>query len=377
MLATLTLTVALLAQDKIDFPEVVWHVSGAHGAPTVTKEAVYSGGYGLFRIHPKTGEILAAVDRVEPGEAEGPGFAGAPTVAEDRVIARKVGGSVLAYDLELAGLLWSWEGDGKGYAHPGVLVDDTYYCTDGWQVIALDVADGSERWKRALAGSVNMRPAVADGHVFVGTDKGVFQALDALTGEPVWTLEGFGSFGWTNPVVRDGVVYVGDRGLDKGTERAPFNSSTIGLTGSRSGALHAFDALTGEQRWGRTFGATGLSAPFVAKDVVFAGFGKYVARFDKKTGEIDRNTMVRTGTNAFGSPTVVGKRLYFGNLDGHLYAHRLKGGALEWAFAVPGGQVHDFVHTGSRIFVSSTKGLFALGPGKKGKGGSTLVWQEE
>jgi outer membrane protein assembly factor BamB len=375
MLAALILVAVSVPQDRIDFPKVSWHLPVALGVPTVADGTVYAGGYGLFRIDGASGEILAEVGRVEPGDGVNLVYTGAPTVTKDRVVARKVDGGAVAFDLQLAETLWTWDGEGEGWAHAGVLVEGTYFFSNGWYVVALDIADGSERWKRALSGNVAMTPAVSDGLVFVGTEGGAFQALDAQTGEPVWTVEGFGSFGWTNPVARDGVVYVGDRGLDKGTKKAPFNSSTIGLTSSRSGALHAFDAKTGEQQWGRVFGATGLSDPFVTKKAVFAGFGKYVAQFDKKTGEIDANSMVRTGANAFGSPTVFGKRLYFGNLDGHLYAHRLKGGALEWAFAVPGAQVNDFVHTGSRIFVSTTKGLFALGPGKKGKGGSTLVWQ--
>lgn len=385
MLATLTVAATLLAQDKIDFPEVAWHVSLARGAPTVSDDSVYSGGYGLFRIDRASGEILAEVDRVEPagvpGEADGQGvqlvYAEAPTVSTERVVARKLDGSVVAFDRELTRQLWSWTGQGGSWPRPGVLVGDTYFLADGWNVVALKAVDGSLLWKRALAGTVDMTPAVANGLVFAGTSTGVFQALDAATGEPAWTAEGFGPFAASNPIVRNGVVYVGDRGLDRGTERAPFNSSTIDLDSSRSGALLAFDAETGEQRWGRTFGATGLSDPFVSKKAVFAGFGKVVAQFDRETGEIDKGSMVHTGRNPFGSPTVIGERLYFGNLDGHLYVHRLEGGALEWAFAVPNAQVHDFAHTGSRIFVSTTKGLFALVPGKKGKGGSTLVWQGE
>lgn len=70
-------------------------------------------------------------------------------------------------------------------------------------------------------------------------------------------------------------------------------------------------------------------------------------RCDASTGEISPTPRIRTGANAFGSPTVVGETLYFGNLDGHLYAHDLKSGDLEWAFEVPEAQVLDFVHAGA------------------------------
>lgn len=377
MIVSLALVAALSLSDRIDFPRVAWRCASAFGAPTVAEGAVYSGGHRLFRLDPASGEVLAEVGRAEEGETESIVFGGAPAVGDGRVIARRTDGGVAAYDLELSKKLWSRAGAGKGYAFPGQLAGEAYFFADGWSVVALDVRDGAERWRRALPGEVNMTPAVSEGVVLVGTNRGVFQALDRDSGEPVWTVEELGEFGWTHPVARDGVVYVGDRGRRDGPGEVGFNQSTIGRTGSRSGALHAFDVRTGDHRWGRTFGATGLSRPFVAENGVFAGFGRYVARFDLESGEIDEETPVFTGANAFGSPTVVGGRLYFGNLDGHLYVHDLTDGALDWAFAVPEAQVADFVHTGDRVFVSTTKGLFALAPGERGKGGRTLVWQGE
>lgn len=359
---TLLLLAPLGAQDKIDFPKVDWHVREAFGAPTVTDEAVYSGGFGLFRLDPNTGEILSSTGAVEMGEGVPLVFAGSPSVLDKRVIATRIGGGVSAFDLDLEEEQWSWEPRGKGYAFPGVVIDGAYYFAHGSKVYALDTTSGEEKWSRGISGSVVMTPAVADGFVYFGTSKGAFHALSAETGEPEWTAEeGLGEFGWTHPVAEDGAVYCADRGI----------------RGERKGALIAFDGKSGEILWSSPFGATGFSKPFVTKKEIIAGFGKYVARFDRKTGKIDEGTMVRTSPNAFGSPTAFGKRLYFGNLDGHLYAHRLKGGKLDWAFAVPDGQVSDFVHTGKKIYASSTKGLFCLGAGKKGKGSSTLVWQGE
>ena len=327
---TLLLLAPLAAQDKIDFPKIDWHVKGAFGAPTVTDDAVYSGGFGLFRIDPKSGEILSSRETVEMAEKVPLVFTGSPSVDDKRVIATRMDGGVSAFDLDLEKEQWSWEAKGRGYPFPGAVVGDTYYFGHGSKVYALDTKSGEENWSRGVSGNVTMTPAVADGFVYFGTSNGVFQALSAQTGEPEWTTEeGVGEFGWTNPAAADGVVYCADRGIK----------------GERRGALHAFDGGSGEIQWSSTFGATGFSRPFIGKKEIFAGFGKYVARFDRKTGEVDKSTMIRTSPNAFGSPTAFGKRVYFGNLDGHLYAHRLKGGKLDWSFAVPDAQVSDFVHT--------------------------------
>jgi len=401
MLATLVLTLAQAAQpgppDSIDFPRVVWHVPDVYGAPTVTRDAVYSGGEGLFRIDRKTGAVLAVAGapeklpeglhiHPEPGSNfENPiAFVGSPAVAGDRVVGRRTDGDVVAYDRELANQLWHWKSEEQGRTwHAGTLDRGVYYCADGEAVVAIDVASGIEGWRRYLPGPVEMRPAVDGARVYAGTSTGVFQALDRLTGEPVWTQEGyeFGGFGWSEPTVADGVVYVADRGVQRnGTDYLPFNSSPLGVVADRNGALFAFDATTGTPRWATIFGATGFSRPFVDTDVVVAGFGRCVARFDRATGEIDTQSLIRTAPNAFGSPTVVGERVYFGNLDGHLYVVRLADRGLDWAFKVPDAQVSDFVHTGDRVFVSSTRGLFALGPGdpnERSTSGSVLVWQGE
>jgi outer membrane protein assembly factor BamB len=375
MLTLLLLAGVVLQQDEISYPQVLWHVEGPLGAPLVTEDAVYSGGFGLFRIDRETGEVLRVVESPEEVDEERrPTFAKGPVIHGELLIARRYDGSVVAYDLSLEEKRWEWA-DGAYFGPPGTLVDGAYVLASGSAVYSLDASTGEPRWKRVLPNGVVMTPASDDQHVYVGTRAGSFHALARDTGEPVWTQEGHGPFGWTDPVVADGHVYVGDRGLGGSIQRGEFGRDVRELESPRGGALFAFEASSGRLLWGRSFGATGLSRPFVWKKEILAGFGRFVGRFDRETGAIEASRSIRTGTNPFGSPTVVGERLYFGNLDGHLYVHDLASGKLLWAFQVPGQQVHDFVHTGDRVFVSTLAGLFALGPGEKGGGGSVLVWQ--
>jgi outer membrane protein assembly factor BamB len=74
----------------------------------------------------------------------------------------------------------------------------------------------------------------------------------------------------------------------------------------------------------------------------------------------------------------VGETIYFGNLDGGLYAHDRKTGRRRWVFRLrpktttdgpaPPPQVGPFVYWRDRIHVSTTDGLFCLeqDPAKKG-----------
>jgi outer membrane protein assembly factor BamB len=209
-----------------------------------------------------------------------------------------------------------------------------------------------------------MIPAVHGGRVYVGSEQGYLFALDLATGAEVWSRQSDGIFGHTQPVVVDGRVVLGDRGSLRPTgdlqdlDRAARERFEIER---RGGAVLALDADDGTLLWKTVFGATGLSTPGVGPGFLVAGYGSVVARIDLETGAIDGERLVRTGRNAFGSPTVVGDELVFGNLDGHLYVHDLATGARRWAFRVPDGQVHEFVHTGERIYASTTHGLYALG----------------
>ena len=93
-----------------------------------------------------------------------------------------------------------------------------------------------------------------------------------------------------------------------------------------------------------------------------AGFGTQVGRFELGSGKRDERHTIETGPHPYGSPTVVGRSLVFGDLDGTLYVHDLDSGKLRWAFRLPDpATVHDFVHTGSRIYLSTSIGLFCIG----------------
>ncbi len=56
-------------------------------------------------------------------------------------------------------------------------------------VIALDAANGSERWRTAVGGEVLAAPAIGRGRVIVHTVDGRIQALNAADGAPLWTYE--------------------------------------------------------------------------------------------------------------------------------------------------------------------------------------------
>jgi outer membrane protein assembly factor BamB/sterol desaturase/sphingolipid hydroxylase (fatty acid hydroxylase superfamily) len=148
-----------------------------------------------------------------------------------------------------------------------VIVDDVLYIGTGdGQVVAVDAASGSVRWRfqtgeRIPAGAqiidvpagthrttavrdaleerrrrgyrrVDMTPRVESGTVFVGSGDGSFYALDAQSGRPRWShLVGPG-------------MSVG-RTVDLGA--ASFGDGALYF--AAADAVHAVDAVSGEERW--------------------------------------------------------------------------------------------------------------------------------
>lgn len=337
-------------------PRVIWHVADYWSQqPVISRELLYLAGPQLTARDLDTGAAEFTAPLAGPWQT--------PIVKDDVVVALHEDGTIHAFSADLQRELWQAPApDTRGF--PGTLAGDVLLIGDGAGVLCLALADGARLWRAELPGRVSLDPACDGERVYAATENGTVVALALATGEPLWKREFDTKFGWSDPVLDDGLLFIADRGVGGGQRREDRGKRTDEVQGIRAGALHAFATASGEHLWGRIFGATGFSRPFVDGDSVWAGFGSVVARFDRKTGEIDFEHAIPTGTNAFGSPTVLGDAIVFGNLDGHLYVHDVATRELRWVFE-PGGkgtQVGAFTsHPGRRLFVSTTCGVFALG----------------
>ncbi|MED5347511.1 MAG: outer membrane protein assembly factor BamB, partial [Pseudomonadota bacterium] len=97
---------------------------------------------------------------------------------------------------------------GVGIGAGMVLVGTTH-----GEVIALDVADGSERWRSRVGTEVGAAPTAGAGKVFVQTIDDRVSALDADSGDLVWTYDSQMPLltlrGTSAPVFDQGVLYTG------------------------------------------------------------------------------------------------------------------------------------------------------------------------
>ncbi len=108
-------------------------------------------------------------------------------------------------------------------------------------VAALRLRDGQEVWRSPI--STRRKITFDPSGAYVTGDKGSVHKLDLDTGKEIWSQASLRGHGISNPIVKDGRVYVGDLdgqlyGLDAGDGHLAGRSKVI--SGAVS-SLHAFD----------------------------------------------------------------------------------------------------------------------------------------
>ena len=148
------------------------------------------------------------------------------------------------------GVAWTYDlATNRGVESTPIVIDGTMYVTSAWSVVyALDAATGEELWVydpdvdravgvNACCDVVNRGVAVYEGKVYVGVIDGRVEALDAKTGEVIWskiTVDQSLPYTITGaPRVVDGKVLIGNGGAEFGVR----------------GYLNALDAETGDLIW--------------------------------------------------------------------------------------------------------------------------------
>lgn len=141
------------------------------------------------------------------------GVRATPTVVDDTVVVGDMGGNVYGLAAGSGEPRWQYEerSDRATIRYSAAAMDGTVFVPyrRGERLAAFDARTGREQWRYTdiERDGIRAAPAVADGTVVL-TDGGL-HAVDAETGEAVWTFE-IGQFKKSAPTVVDGVIYVGN-----------------------------------------------------------------------------------------------------------------------------------------------------------------------
>lgn len=133
-----------------------------------------------------------------------------PLVTADKIIAQNSDGHVYALDYD-GNSLWTFKASHAFWATP-VADETTVYapCMDHF-LYAINLADGTLKWKTDLNGSLVASPVMsADGKtLFIGTLNKTIEAINTSDGSVAWSYKTKGSV-WSTPVVMDDQLFIGD-----------------------------------------------------------------------------------------------------------------------------------------------------------------------
>lgn len=176
----------------------------------------------------------------------------------------------------------------------------------------LDATNFKARWTQTFSVNGAAQGAAGDGYVFVNL-QGVLHALQASTGETLWTTTLTAS---NPPAYADGMVYV-ETGGHQAAFLWAFNAAdgqlifktpiedqwssyyaptivdgTAYIAGGTYGGTYAIDAKTGERKWWLGLNQYDLFTPAVTTDYSVAYTGSYTPQLtviDRRTGELAFN----------------------------------------------------------------------------------------
>jgi outer membrane protein assembly factor BamB len=154
-----------------------------------------------------------------------------PVVAEGRVFAAQLDGTVAAYDAATGERLWAQDTNLNITGGPGTDGDVVVVGTDNGEVAAMLAGGGDRLWQVMVSSEVLSAPQIADDVVVVRTIDGKLFGLDKRTGKRKW-------------------IY--DRSVPVLTLRgtgAPAVARGLAVNGFDSGRLVAVDLLDGQTVW--------------------------------------------------------------------------------------------------------------------------------
>lgn len=257
-----------------------------------------------------------------------------PAVVDGVVFSEGSGGYLYAVDATSGRRRWLIRTRLGPYPAAPTVVDDTVYVADG-RTLAVDATNGSLRWEWER-GDPGL--AVADGTVFTtDNDDRAFDALDAATGERLWTVDVHTHI----PTVVDGTVLASTRTTPETDQR---------------NRLYAFAAADGTVRWEVDLPGPASHSPAVASGTAFLGAaGGTLFALDVRDGqELWRYDPVdAAGIPA--PPAVAGGHVYYGDGDGWVHCLTVDG-EKKWMLQVGETAVNSPAVADGVVFVGTRSG---------------------
>jgi len=260
-------------------------------------------------------------------------LAAAPVTGGDKLFAEGTDGVIRAFDKTTGALLWTRADDEladdqrSSAFGGGVSFDDgRLYATNGaGDAKALDAETGEVIWSVRPAGPLRGSPTVAFGQVYVMTQDNQVIALDAQDGSTLWNESGSsaqsGVFGVAAPSAGQGTV----------------------IAGYSSGELSAYRYENGRTLWSDALARTNISTtvssltdidadPIIDSGRVYAlGQGGRMAAYELLTGQ----RVWELNLAGISTPAIAGEWIFTLTDDARLLAIARSSGRVRWITQLP------------------------------------------
>lgn len=260
-------------------------------------------------------------------------LAAAPVVVNGRLYVVDVEGAVTAIAADTGAVLWkvaTVKGDENQSARfgGGVSVEgDRAFASNGLgDVVALNIADGSEVWRVKPGGPLRGAPTLANGQAYVVSQDNQMFALNQADGTVAWTqsgsLETQGVFGVAAPASAQGTV----------------------VAGFSSGELNAYRYENGRSVWADSLSRTSISTsvsaladidaePVIDNGRVYAvGQGGRMVALEVTSGQ----RLWEQNLAGIATPWVAGEWIFLVTDDARLMCISRGSGKLRWVQQLPG-----------------------------------------
>ncbi|RLB45322.1 MAG: hypothetical protein DRJ42_30170, partial [Deltaproteobacteria bacterium] len=289
---------------------------------------------------------------------------GGPTAAivyKHRVIFNTESCTIFVADVETGELLWKrWLGDPlmSQAAAADDLVMSAYPKNGGHEFGAFRIEDGEPVWTISIPADIIQAPQVSGNDVFFTTMDGTAHRVRVRDGHVLWARD----VGASSAVWVDGDHVLLSVRVDRGGQphEQPVVLDANSGRVSRRGEIARAPYLGGESRdrqfsqtqmgaWGSVPHGDHLGLNNIAAGWAFQGSSPAVAdgrAYFAVAGEIrarDIATAEEVWTRSYGAadgaqsispPAVVGSQIFFGTLEGHVYAADIDTGMIQWAYDV-------------------------------------------
>jgi outer membrane protein assembly factor BamB len=274
-------------------------------------------------------------------------FLSSPAVWNGAVYFGSGDGNVYALDAATGALRWKFQTGDVVHSSPAIAHGTLFIGSWDSYFYALDAGTGKQKWRFKTGEDpvyhnqvgIQSSPAVIDGMVYFGCRDANLYALDEMTGEKKWAYSTHGAWVITSPAVSQGKLYfaTSDSGqffaLDAKTGNVVYSLSFLGwpafsspaiagdmlYVGTFGGKLNVVDLKAHKIAWSFATEASKQNAPAITKPDGTADFyAPFVSDFYDDM-LIGYGKLLTLGP-ILSSPVVVDKVVYFGAMDGNLYA---------------------------------------------------------